>query len=266
MVLGLLFCDISFAGKTFTGRNKDTLYEGMSKIEFCKKEFPAVLGTGGCRAKSKYFSNGIEVHYYDKRYAIFKNVTIPIHAGWNTGIKDIEDWGDGTFHALAYGWEEVERIVHEIRLASEKAKKEKEKKRIAKLEEEEKKKKKERLAKRIAKGEDTCHDYFDLRWSSNSNGASFNFDNPSAKTIRISKVSVLTENKEVMLQKEMDIILEPFTKNRNVWVSKDNFMNELAKYGRTYCMLVVEGTKEKKSKKKLDNSSKKSLVEKIFGD
>ena len=93
---------------------------GMSKIVFCKKEFPAFIG-GSCRSISKYFKNRIEVHEYSGRYAIFKNVTIPITGGWNTSGSDIQDWGNGTFYALAFSWTEVETFINEITLAQEKA-------------------------------------------------------------------------------------------------------------------------------------------------
>ena len=76
VVLGLLLggCsttqEYAYAGMSYKGKN-GTLYEGMSKIQFCKIELPS-LWIGACQSKSKYLKNGIEVHEYNRRYAIFK--------------------------------------------------------------------------------------------------------------------------------------------------------------------------------------------------
>ena len=113
IVLGLLLSGNAYAGKSYQGKN-GSLNEGISKINFCKQEFPATFSGGGCKSKSKYFKNGIEVHVYGKRIAIFKNVTSPITGGWNTSIKDVQDWGDGTFHAMAANWTEAERIIGKL--------------------------------------------------------------------------------------------------------------------------------------------------------
>ena len=135
-----------------------------------------------------------------------------------------------------------------------------------KLKEEKKKEKKER----IAKGKASCGDYIDMNWYSNSYGASFEFDNPSTETIRITRVAVKTKNKEIMLQEQHDLILEPFTKKNRIWIAKDNFMHELAKWGSYGCSFAPKGTKVKKSKNNQGTQSKKnggkSLIEKIFGD
>ncbi len=112
VILGLLLSG-NANSKTFKGKN-GILNEGISKIQFCKIEFPTILFGGGCRTKSKYFKNGIEVHEYGKRIAIFKNVKNPITAGMNTDLKDIQDWGDGTFHALTKSWAEAEKIINEL--------------------------------------------------------------------------------------------------------------------------------------------------------
>ena len=103
----------AYAGQSYQGKN-GSLNEGISKIQFCKQEFPAIFMGGGCKSKSKYFKNGIEVHVYGKRIAIFKNVKNPITAGMGTSIKDIQDWGDGTFHAMAANWGEAERIISKL--------------------------------------------------------------------------------------------------------------------------------------------------------
>ena len=151
--------------------------------------------------------------------------------------------------------------------------KEKEKKRLAKLQEEKnklKEEKKKEKKERIAKGKASCGDYIDMNWYSNSYGASFEFDNPSTETIRITRVAVKTKNKEIMLQEQHDLILEPFTKKNRIWIAKDNFMHELAKWGSYGCSFAPKGTKVKKSKNNQGTQSKKnggkSLIEKIFGD
>tara|TARA_B100000767_G_C19590785_1_gene461346 strand:+ start:42 stop:767 length:726 start_codon:yes stop_codon:yes gene_type:complete len=113
IILGLLLSGNVYAGQSYQGKN-GSLNEGISKIQFCKQEFPTILFGGGCRTKSKYFKNGIEVHEYGKRIAIFKNVKNPITAGMNTDLKDIQDWGDGTFHALVANWDEAERIIGKL--------------------------------------------------------------------------------------------------------------------------------------------------------
>ena len=101
-------------GNNFTGRNGDILRKGMSKIEFCQKELPSFFG-GGCRQHSIYFQNGIEIHYYDnKRYAVFKDVKIPIRGGMTTSIKSFDHWGDGTFVALVYSMSEAQNLINKL--------------------------------------------------------------------------------------------------------------------------------------------------------
>ena len=107
----------TFAAQSYQGKN-GYLNEGISKIQFCKQEFPAIFSGGGCKSKSKYFKNGIEVHVYGKRIAIFKNVSRPITGGFNTSIKDVQDWGDGTFHAMASSWAEAEKIIGKLNQTS----------------------------------------------------------------------------------------------------------------------------------------------------
>ena len=112
VVLGLLLIE-NANSKTFKGKN-GMLNEGISKIQFCKIELPNVFG-GACQSHSKYFKNGIEVHEYrGGRLAIFKNVSNPIKGGWDTSIKSIDHWGDGTFHALTKSWTEAEKIIKEL--------------------------------------------------------------------------------------------------------------------------------------------------------
>ena len=107
MVIAFLISNNAFAGKSYQGINGQ-VYEGMSKQKFCKQEYPAAL-RGACQRKSEYFRNGIEVHGYKKRYAIFKNVTAPITSGAWT-----KEFGNGTFYAMAYSWSEVETIINNL--------------------------------------------------------------------------------------------------------------------------------------------------------
>ena len=113
IILGLLWCNVGFAGETFQGKN-GPVYEGMSKLNFCRQEFLAALGGGGCRKKSKYFRNNIEINKYGSRFAIFKNVNIPITSNIFTSVKESWKWGDGTFHAIAYSWVEAQEIAAQL--------------------------------------------------------------------------------------------------------------------------------------------------------
>ena len=81
MVLGLLLSGNANSGQSYQGKN-GFLNEGISKIQFCKQEFPAIFSGGGCKSKSKYFKNGIEVHVYGKRIAIFKDSSSFFEIEW----------------------------------------------------------------------------------------------------------------------------------------------------------------------------------------
>ena len=102
----------SYKGKSFQGKN-GVVYEGWSKQKFCKQEYAAGWDSAWCRKRSSYFQNGIEVNEWKGkpgRFAIFKNVTSPI----NTNAWDNKSFGNGTFHAIAYGWTDVQKIIDQL--------------------------------------------------------------------------------------------------------------------------------------------------------
>ena len=61
IVLGILICSNSFAGKTYQGKN-GPVYEGMPKAMFCEQEYSAGWNNAFCRKKSIYLKNGIEIN------------------------------------------------------------------------------------------------------------------------------------------------------------------------------------------------------------
>ena len=102
----------SYKGKSFQGKN-GVVYEGWSKQKFCKQEYAAGWDSAWCRKRSGYFQNGIEVNEWKGkpgRFAIFKDVTSPI----NTNAWDNKSFGNGTFHAIAYGWTDVQKIIDQL--------------------------------------------------------------------------------------------------------------------------------------------------------
>lgn len=99
-------------GQSFQAKN-GVVYEGWSKQQFCKQEYAAGWDSAWCRKRSSYFQNGIEVNEWKGkpgRFAIFKNVTSPI----NTSAWDNKSFGNGTFHAIAYGWTDVQKIIDQL--------------------------------------------------------------------------------------------------------------------------------------------------------
>tara|TARA_R110000782_G_C14660997_1_gene397843 strand:- start:1 stop:714 length:714 start_codon:yes stop_codon:yes gene_type:complete len=115
-ILGIIFLSLLLsgnanAGKSYQGKN-GMVYEGWSKRQFCKQEYSAMGNKAFCRQRSDYFQNGIEVSEWKGtgQYAIFKDVTSPI----NTGFWDNKSFGNGTFHAIAYGWPEVQKVIDEL--------------------------------------------------------------------------------------------------------------------------------------------------------
>ena len=103
----------SYKGKSFQAKN-GVVYEGWSKQRFCKQEYAAGWDSAWCRKKSSYFQNGIEVNEWKGkpgRFAIFKDVTSPI----NTNAWDNKSFGNGTFHAIAYGWSDVQKIIDQLK-------------------------------------------------------------------------------------------------------------------------------------------------------
>jgi len=111
IILSLLMNVNAFAGKSYQGKN-GMVYEGWSKRQFCKQEYNSMGNKAFCRQRSDYFQNGIEVSEWkgSGQYAIFKDVTSPI----NTGFWDNKSFGNGTFHAIAYGWPEVQKVIDEL--------------------------------------------------------------------------------------------------------------------------------------------------------
>tara|TARA_B110000037_G_scaffold137315_1_gene155461 strand:+ start:2276 stop:2986 length:711 start_codon:yes stop_codon:yes gene_type:complete len=110
IVLGLLLSGNAYAGKSYQGKN-GMVYEGWSKLQFCNQEFLTMGTKAFCRHRSEYFQNGIEVNEWkgSGQYAIFKNVSTPVGNNfWN------RNWGNGTFHAIAYGWPEVQKVIDEL--------------------------------------------------------------------------------------------------------------------------------------------------------
>jgi hypothetical protein len=116
-ILGIIFLSFLlsgnvYAGKSYQGKN-GMVYEGWSKQQFCNQEYSAGWDSAWCRQRSSYFQNGIEVNEWKGKpgnFAIFKNVTSPI----NTGFWDNKSFGNGTFHSIAYGWPEVQKVIDEL--------------------------------------------------------------------------------------------------------------------------------------------------------
>lgn len=98
----------------YQGKN-DRYKQGISKAMFCEGEWPTIGQNSFCRKASTYFQNGIEVNDTlkvkgQKRFAIFKNVNIPIKSGYYG-----KNFGDGTFHAIVYSWSEAQEIINNLR-------------------------------------------------------------------------------------------------------------------------------------------------------
>ena len=113
IVLGLLLSGNAYAADYYQGKHSQ-YKEGISKIYFCDTEWPAGFTNSFCRKASPYFQNGIEINDSwkvkgQKRFAIFKNVTQPIRSGFSG-----KNFGNGTFHAIAYSWSEAERIISKL--------------------------------------------------------------------------------------------------------------------------------------------------------
>ena len=115
VVLGLLWSGNAYSeNKSYQGKH-GSYSEGTMKISFCEQEWPAGIANAFCRKASVYFENGIEVNDSwssggKKRYAIFKDVTVPVKSGtWK------KQFGNGTFHAIAYSWPEAQKIISELK-------------------------------------------------------------------------------------------------------------------------------------------------------
>ena len=114
VVLGfLLMSGNAYAGEYYQGKH-GSYKQGISKVMFCEQEWPAGWSNSFCRKASPYFQNGIEINDSwkvggQKRFAIFKNVNRPIRSGFSG-----KNFGDGTFHAIAYSWSEAQSIVDKL--------------------------------------------------------------------------------------------------------------------------------------------------------
>ena len=116
IILSLVLSGPIFA-ETYQGKH-GRYSSGTSKVAFCDQEWPAGIANSFCRKASPYFENGIEINDAwrpggKKRFAIFKDVTVPIRSGtWG------KQFGNGTFHAIAYSWSEAQKIVNELKGAT----------------------------------------------------------------------------------------------------------------------------------------------------
>jgi hypothetical protein len=113
LVLGLLLSSNAYSGEYYQGKH-GSYKQGISKVMFCEQEWPAGWSNSFCRKASPYFQNGVEINDSwkvggQKRFAIFKNVNRPIRDGFSG-----KNFGDGTFHAIAYSWSEAQSIVDKL--------------------------------------------------------------------------------------------------------------------------------------------------------